>query len=104
MLIGQGQLLIRNLLLDTLHLLEETYEAWTPQNGQGVDVGHVSDTGTRTTQLLACPIGVHSKKMFFLLTTWEGHGSDTGGTPIKKKSKKTRGTYGSASTWHDLHC
>jgi hypothetical protein len=76
MLIGQGQLLIGNLLLDTLHLLEETCEAWTPQNGQGVGVGHVSDTGTGMTQLPACPVGVHSKKMFFLLTTWEGHGSD----------------------------
>ena len=81
MLIGQGQLLIRNLLLDTLHLLEETYEAWTPQNGQGVDVGHVSDTGTRTTQLLACPVGVHSKKNVFFINkmggTKERHRRDT---------------------------
>jgi hypothetical protein len=50
----------------------------------------VSHTGTGTTQLPACPVGVHSKNMFFLLTTREGHGNDIGGTPIKKKRKKTR--------------
>jgi hypothetical protein len=64
-MIWRDQLLIGSLLLDTLHLFEETCEARTPQNGQGVGVGHVWDTRTGTTQLLACPVGVHSKKMFF---------------------------------------
>ncbi len=37
----------------------------------------MSDTGTGTTQLPACPIGVHSKKYVFLLTTRERHRRDT---------------------------
>ena len=37
----------------------------------------VSDTGTGTTQLHVCPIGVHSKKYVFLLTTRERHRWDT---------------------------
>ena len=67
-----------------------SYEAWTPQNGQGVGVGHVSDTGTGTTQLPACPIGVHSKKIVFFIMTQEGHGSDTD-KGKKEKKKKNQG-------------
>ena len=71
-------------------------------NGQGVGVGHVSDTETGTTQLPACPIGVHSKKIVFFITTQEGHGSDTD-KGKKERKKKPRGPHGSASTWRDLH-
>ena len=49
----------------------------------------VSDTGTGTTQLPACPIGVHSKKIVFFITTQEGHGSDT--DKGKKEKKKNQG-------------